>query len=343
MTDPTKKRHKLIFEILRMVALCFALSLLLFAAGVTLSRALIEEYCFQHDVYMDEFDWYHLEHTLTAVGFAVSALFFIVLFLALFARRLAYIGRIIHGVHALREGEFSYRVEPEGNNELTELAEAINYLSESQQRVREKERELSAEKETLIRTLSHDIRTPLTSVMSYTQLLAAKGSMTEEEQREYLALVAQKTARIRDLTDILLDGGHRKVEYFEDARLLFEQLAGEFEEALEDRFTLEVSPPSSSAFSGHFDVGELRRILDNLISNIQKYAEPTAAVQLGISPFSGGIVIRQSNTVRRGQMPSESYKMGLYSIRRIAQNYGGGVEVSEDGDRFEIVITLSNI
>jgi len=70
LTDPTKKRHKLIFEILRMVALCFALSLLLFAAGVTLSRALIEEYCFQHDVYMDEFDWYHLEHTLTAVGFA---------------------------------------------------------------------------------------------------------------------------------------------------------------------------------------------------------------------------------------------------------------------------------
>ena len=183
----------------------------------------------------------------------------------------------------------------------------------------------------------------MTSIISYTQLLSAKESWTEEERREYLELVNRKTAQIKELTDILLDGGRRNVEYFEDARLLFEQLAGEFEEELEETFRLSVTLPAIAAFSANFDVGELRRIFDNLISNIHKYADPTDVVRLSLSKTNGGVVIRQSNTVKRDRSPSESYKMGLYSIRRIAQNYGGTTEVTEADGRFEIVITLSAI
>ena len=88
---------------------------------------------------------------------------------------------------------------------------------------------------------------------------------------------------------------------------------------------------------------ELRRIFDNLISNVKKYAEPSASVELSISQKDGGIVIRQSNRIANNQPPSESYKMGLYSIRRIAQNYGGTVETHDENGTFEIISTLSNI
>ena len=133
------------------------------------------------------------------------------------------------------------------------------------------------------------------------------------------------------------------MEQFEDARLLFEQLADEFESELEDVFHLTTEISFSTAFSGKFDVSEMRRIFDNLISNIRKYAEPTEPVELSIFKMGGDLVIRQSNITKKDKQPSESYKMGLHSIRRIAQNYGGTVEVHDADGKFEIMITLSNI
>ncbi len=304
---------------------------------------IIEEYCFNNDIYLDEFEAYRLDNTVLGVSLVVTVVFFIILFFALFGERLAYIRTITKGVDALQQGDFGHRVELKGNNELTQLADKINYLSESEQKIKERERRLGEEKEELIRTLSHDIRTPLTSIMSYTQLLETKKDLTPQEQKEYLALVSKKTAQIKQLTDILLDGGSREVEYFEDARLLFEQLAGEFEEMLEGDYKLSTILLPSSVFSGSLDTREMRRIFDNLISNIQKYAEPTEAVELSVSKGDFGIVIRQKNSIRKNKQPSESYRMGINSIRRIAHNYGGGVDVSDDGHYFEITITLSDI
>ncbi len=343
MIEKAKKRRKLSVEILTLVCLCFALSLILFLFISTFGGALVEEYCFNHDIVLDEFEWYRLDNTVRSVGFAVSAVFFTVLFLILFGERLSYIRKITAGVESLRARDYSKQVLLLGNNELTELAEAVNYLSESEKRLREKEKKLNTEKEELIRTLSHDIRTPLTSIISYTELLSAKGILTAEEQREYFSLVSKKTAQIKELTDIMLDGGRREAEFFEDARLLFEQLKDEFESELEESFTLAVEPLHLPVFSGRFDIGELRRIFDNLISNILKYAEPAQAVELSVLKTDGGIAIRQSNHVRKDKQTSESHKMGLSSIRRIVHNYGGTVEVSETDGKFEIIITLSNI
>ena len=219
----------------------------------------------------------------------------------------------------------------------------MNYLSESERNLREKEKRLYEEREELIRTLSHDIRTPLTSIMSYTELMSQKETLTVEEQQEYRCLVAKKTEQIKKLTDILLDGGHREPEFFEDARLLFEQLADEFESELEDRFQISSELSFVTAFSGNFDVGDLRRIFDNIISNIKKYAEPAEIVELVISKTDTGVAIRQMNSVIKNKKSTESYKMGLYSIRRIAQNYGGTVEVRDENEKYEILITLSNI
>ena len=86
--------------------------------------------------------------------------------------------------------------------------------------------------------------------------------------------------KIKELTDILIDGGKREIEFFEDARLLFAQLAEEFETELEEDFELSLSLFPFPSFSGRFDIGEMRRIFDNLISNIKKYADPANAVML---------------------------------------------------------------
>ena len=343
MTDQPKKRRRLLFEMLLLVAICFALAAILYFVTVTLSRGLIEEYCFNREIIMDEMEWYALDQTLYSVGFVISAVFFVGLFLILFIERISYIKKITDGVHALRRGDYAHKVRIEGNNELTTLAEAVNYLSESEQQIKQKEQALTKEKEQLIRALSHDIRTPLTSIMSYTELLAAKERLTDEEQRDYLALVSKKTAQIKQLTDILLDGGHRNVEHFENACLLFEQLAGEFEEELENEYSVVIKLSLSSAFAWDADVQELRRIFDNLISNIQKYGDPEGDVTLEIVKTDACITLRQSNVIRKEKNVAESYQMGLYSIRRIAQNYGGSVETYNTEETFAIRIVFTNL
>ena len=328
MNKKAKKGRGLSYEILGLFAVCLAVTLALWFFLAFFGVGVVEEYCWEHDIPLGEEELYHLDSIVLSVSLSVSVIFFIVLFLTLFGERLSYIRTIIKGVDTLRSGVTDYRLPLEGHNELTELAAAINYLSETEAAVKARERALGEEKEALIRALSHDIRTPLTSIISYTEILSAKESISLEEQKEYFSLVEKKAGQIKSITEILLDGGKRNVEHFENARLLIEQLVCEFEEVLEEDFELSVDISACPPFSGSFDVAEMRRIFDNLISNVQKYASREKAVEMRVEVREGALPIRQKNAVCKHEKSAQSYKMGLYSILRIAQNYGGGTHIA---------------
>ncbi|MBR3787254.1 MAG: HAMP domain-containing histidine kinase [Firmicutes bacterium] len=214
-------------------------------------------------------------------------------------------------------------------------------IAEALKKIEDKERALSEEREELIRSLSHDIRTPLTSIMSYSEFLLLEEERSQEEYRKYLELIRKKGAQIKELTDVLLDGGRRDLQFFEDGRLLMEQLAAEFEEMLEDDFDIRQDIERCGKFKGNFDINEMRRIFDNLISNVKKYAEPSGKVELIIETDKSGLIIIQRNKIRHITGEVESNKIGLAGIKRIAQNYGGNIAVTSEGDDFEIMITLS--
>ena len=119
------------------------------------------------------------------------------------------------------------------------------------------------------------------------------------------------------------------------------QTVGEFEEMLEDVFPLSSDLTECPEFSGQFDVGELRRLFDNLASNVMKYADPAKEVSLSVRKNGNGIVICQKNSIKPRIEHTESYQIGMYSLRRIAHNYGGSISVKQDDTEFEIMITLS--
>lgn len=336
-----RRQRKLSHEILGMIAFSLLLALLL---GLFLSHAALriaEAYCFYHDIPMTEFDWISVDRWVISASALLSAGAFAVLFLALLNGRITYIRKITAGIEALRAGQKDAALPLEGSNELTELAGAINEMSDAQQRLREKEQALAQEKEQLIRSLSHDIRTPLTAILSYSDYMLSREQPSPAEQKEYLQLIQKKAGQIRDLTSVLLDGGKRNPEYFEDGRLLLEQIVSEFAEELEEQFDVRTDLSGCTAFSGTFDVQELRRIFDNLCSNIQKYADPSAPVVLAVSLTAHDLTIRQHNAVKQSAAPSEGYQIGLNSIRRIVQHYAGSVTLRQTPDTFAICITLS--
>ena len=332
------KRRKLAHEILGLIGLSALLALLLFLILSGIAGIVAENYCFYRDIPMDEFAWMQVDQWIFTVSTVISVLFFSILFLGMLADKIAYIRAITAGIDALREQQ-SHQIPQEGNNELTELAKAINTFSDAQRQLREKERQLAEEKEQFLRTLSHDIRTPLTSILAYSEYLE-HSAVSDREQLAYLSLIRKKAVQIKELTDILLDGSKRNVEWFADARLLMEQLAAEFEEELEADFSVTADLSGCAAFSGSFDVQELRRILDNLSSNVRKYADAARKVTLSIRVQAGQVQIVQRNAIRTDAPKSESYQLGLHSIRRIAQFYDGRVEVQQDSDNFTITVTL---
>ncbi|MBR4865782.1 MAG: HAMP domain-containing histidine kinase [Clostridia bacterium] len=338
MTEP--KRKKLSSQILATLGISLGAAVAAFDLLVFGAYALLDRVYDAQPISMSE------DALISAQGWALnlsllfSVGFFLTLFLVLLGNRLSYVRTITQGIDRLKAGQGDWVIPLRGNNELTTLAVTINAMNAARNAVREKEKALNEERETLIRTLSHDIRTPLTSVLSYSELLLSRQEL-DESARGQAALIREKAERIKELTDVLLDGGKRTPEEFPDARLLFLQLAMEFEEVLEGDFSVETDLSGLPPFAGGFDPGELRRVLDNLITNVQKYAHPDHPVTLRVEKTGEGIVITQENAVRRAEAKPESFQMGITSIRRVAHNYGGRAEIRKDEERFVISITLS--
>lgn len=330
-TKKKKKRNSLRKEIL---FLFFADAVISFAAYFFLrswAGSLTVLYLEKQQIILDELQEIMLDWLIFNGSVLGAFLVFVIFFLAAAGNKLAYIRELTEGIHGLRTQKMNHEIPLKGNNELTELAESINYLAET-------ERQLKA----VERNLSHDIRTPLTAILSYTEYLQGRENVTREELDEFLELTKMKADQIKLLTDRLLDGGSQLVEV-EDGRLLMVQLVTEWEESLEDKFMCETDLTGCPSFSGQFDIGELRRIFDNLASNVEKYAAEKDPVRLSITTEQGRIAIKQWNKISREERKVESRKIGLSSIENIAKHYGGSAEAEGTNGEFSIKIILFDI
>ncbi len=338
MTDktPTKKRRKFSAEILGIAAVCLLIAFCLFQFLLVASTAVVQNYCDVSGIPVTEDMQYSIDSLTFSLSTALSALVFAILFLVLIGERLSYVQTLILGVETLKEGNLGSKVALEGNNELTELGEAINFLSDAQLEVKEREGALAKEKEDFIRAISHDIRTPLTAILSYSELMESGTA----DPMECARVVKAKAMQIKELSDILLDGSKRNLEIFEDGELLIKQLAEEFADGLEGEFNLEISTEGCKDFCAMADVSEMQRIFDNLSSNVKKYASRSSPVIMNIKVDEGGLTIEESNAVNEDADSTDGYRMGIGSIRRIAESYGGSVEVISNDSTFRITVTL---
>ena len=344
--EKNKKRktpHRLSGEILRVFGITLLISFFAFWALNEAANTIVLKYVESELWMITENQLIDIQYGILGISMMSGVILFIVLFLFLVGERLAYINEIVKGIDALGRHEWDYEIPLEGENELTELAKRINVLSKEEQVFQEKEKQMQEEKISLIRSLSHDIRTPLTSMMSYSELMKQKNDLTIEEVQNYMDLVEQKSQQIKVLTDRLLDGGARHLEFIENGRFMMEQLVDEWVSELEDDYECEIHLENCPQFSGEFDIEELRRICDNLASNIRKYADETKAVSFELTQQDGRLCMQQSNICKILNVPVESTKIGIHSIQKIAAYYGGVVEVSSVDSVFSIRITLVEI
>lgn len=286
-----RKTKRLSREILGLLLITAVIALFFWGFLYLTANSISETYFTERNLQPSEGQWLTLRAWIRSVSLLSTVILFLVLFLFLLGQKLAYLREIIQGVDALRTHRLEDTIPLREANELTELAEHINFLSETERRLRQQEMALQA-------------------------------------------------AQMKDMTDRLLEGSKRNVEPVENGRLLMEQLAGEWEEILEDSFSCEISMENCTDFRAEWDMQEILRIFDNLSSNVEKYADSGHPVLLQMDRGVDTLRILQKNAVRQTAQKIESNQIGLESIRRITAGYGGAVTVSLDEKQFQIEITL---
>lgn len=243
-------------------------------------------------------------------------------------------------------GELETHIRAEGDDEIGRLADSMEEMRGSViDRMRREQRAWEANTE-LITAISHDIRTPMTSMIGYLELLCAGGE-DEDSARQFAQSAYGKAMELKDLTDQLfryfLVYGRAELELKPerfDARLLLEQLLGEAEFELADAGFAMQHIAFEGACSLTVDPLYIKRVLDNLVSNIKKYADPSRPV-VALSELRGGILsLCLSNAVPAEQPRRESTRIGLRTCEKILAAMGGEFLVRKEEGHFAAELRL---
>ena len=251
---------------------------------------------------------------------------------------------------AVGAGDLTAPITLRGEDELSTLAEDIDGMrSAIIERMGNEKRAWEANSE-LITAMSHDIRTPMTALIGYLELLNSYDDLPPEDRKRYLSSAHGKALDLKDLTDELfkyfLVFGRSELEMNMegyDAHLLLMQLLGEAQFDLSDvGFTVQHFPFSGEA-SVHADAAYLKRVVDNLVSNIKKYADPASPVVMLEEWQNGQLSVTFSNTISPVLNPADSTKIGLRTCEKIMSSMRGRFETRREGDHFAAEFTLPAI
>lgn len=218
---------------------------------------------------------------------------FITTFIILISKKIRYIKLVSNSIHEIANGEIGKTIKLRGNDELTQLVESINYMSKELQDKFNKERELEQEKNELITNISHDLRTPLTSIIGYLDLLKRGHYSSQQQFQDYLDITHQKSQRLKILID----------ELFEYTRLsspditlnknevdigdLLEQIVGEYIPIIEKEQLKVNKSIEDIKLPVLMDVDKLVRVFDNLLSNAIKYSDKPSEIMISLHKKEG--------------------------------------------------------
>ncbi|MBR0040644.1 MAG: HAMP domain-containing histidine kinase [Oscillospiraceae bacterium] len=245
------------------------------------------------------------------------------------------------------KGDLEAPITASGGDEISVLATEMDNMRRSViERMSNEKRAWEANSE-LITAISHDIRTPMTSLIGYLGLLTEGVNEDEESRARFASAAYGKALELKDLTDELfkyfLVFGRAELEMQReryDARLLVEQLVGEAAFDLRDAGFEVVQTDFSGECTVVADAMYLKRVMDNLVSNAKKYADRAFPIVF-VSELSGNdLSICVSNTIAKGISRVESTRIGLRTCAKIMQAMGGSFETASDEERYAASLSL---
>lgn len=274
-----KLKHKLSFQLLGAILISLIVAILMLNACSYIIVYFLEKQApnnFSNTVY----------YILAVFIFLILIGAFITTFIIIISKKIRYIKLVSSSIHEIANGKIGKTIELQGNDELTQLVESINYMSKELQEKFNKERELEQDKNELITNISHDLRTPLTSIIGYLDLLKRGQYASQQQFQDYLEITHQKSQRLKILIDELfeytrLSSPDIKLNKSEvDIGDLFEQIVGEYIPILEKEQLKVNKSIEDIKLPVLMDVDKLVRVFDNLLSNAIKYSDKPSEIMI---------------------------------------------------------------
>ena len=305
---------------------------------------------------------------LAMAGYSDGAFMMMYCFLQLAA--LLFLGWWVYGYHLLRQGtktiargNLEYQIDTKRMPyDLKLQAEDLNNISAGLSSAVDEKMRSERFKAELITNVSHDLKTPLTSIINYVGLLKST-QQTDPKAQEYIEVLDRKSQRLKKLTEDLVEASKASTGVLAVTRekigmaQLIDQALGEWTEKLNDRkLSLVTNLPEGETWV-YADGRHLWRVIDNLLSNCAKYAMEGTRVYLDLARGKGQVMMSVKNISReplnvpperlmerfvRGDesRTTEGSGLGLSIARSLTELQGGTFELAVDGDLFKATVTL---
>lgn len=294
--------------------------------------------------------------TLMMLIYVLSGiLIFSITFLALQEKSLRYISKLSAAIRNISEGDLNTTIEVVGDDEFSAMAVNLNKMVGDIRSLMDKEREAERTKNELITNVAHDLRTPLTSIIGYLELLSGKVAIPPEMQKKYIDIAYAKSKRLEKLIEDLF--GFTKMNYGKvsmhvskvDVVKLLSQLLEEFYPSFMDKnlsYELKSNVPAQIITA---DGNLLARLFDNLINNAIKYGADGKRVLVNIHASESVVAISVTNfgyVIPEEELPlifNKFYRveqsrsthtggtgLGLAIAKNIVDMHGGTISVASD-------------
>lgn len=272
------------------------------------------------------------------------------------------------GVEEVKNGNLAYKIRTVGDGELDQLAKGINEISEASNIAIQNELKNQRLKTDLISNVSHDLKTPLTSIITYIDLLKQEG-LDSSEAPKYLEILDQKSIRLKKLTEDLFDAAKASSGAipvrFEKVEMLslINQGLGEMNDRIEaSNLEFRINAQQEKYFV-RADGQLLWRVVENLLGNVLKYAQEGSRVYIDLREQNGKNgaipnVIMEIKNISKAELnidaeelmerfkrgdesrTTEGSGLGLAIAKDLVRLQNGWFEIRIDGDLFKAVVML---
>lgn len=273
--------------------------------------------------------------------------------------------RIKSGIREIASGSLNYQfpIKRFQGGDYQDMAENLNNIGNGLQRAVETSMRDERLKTDLITNVSHDIKTPLTSIINYVDLLKRE-NFEDPKIRGYLDILEMKSQRLKTLTEDVVEAskvssGNITLEYMDvDLVEMLNQTIGEFSEKMEARQLKVIASLPEEPAVVHVDGRRMWRVLENIFNNAAKYAMPGTRVYADLKREGKKICFSLKNVSEqplnfssdelterfiRGDVSrsTEGSGLGLSIAKSLTEMQGGRFELYLDGDLFKVTIEFN--
>lgn len=296
--------------------------------------------------------------------FLIGVLVFI-FFFYITKRKMKQIEAMAQGVKEIEKGNLAYRIEKKGEDEIASLTENINNMAEELMDNIEKERKLEKQKNELITNVSHDLRTPLTSIMGYLRLLRDSKYENKEQHDEYTRIAFAKSEQLKNLIEDLFEytklTNEQVVLEKQEVCIneLLEQLIEELvPQAEEHGLTFVKKFPEERTYAA-IDSDKMVRVFDNLLMNAIKYSKDDGEIKVSLQRQRRDVQIVIANHSEEftreelGSLFERFYKkdqsrsrvtegsgLGLAIAKSIVELQGGSIRAEYEDGIIQFIVSL---